>query len=86
MCLLALGSNLGELIIVGTSPAGLKTTSGPSTRIDQDELRGPTARPLRGLHQPSADGLQQLEALRAELDGSPIALDELIEATERDSH
>ena len=30
--------------------------------------------------------LQQVEALRAELKGGPIPLDELVAATERDSH
>jgi plasmid stability protein len=30
--------------------------------------------------------LQQVEALRAEIKGGPIRLDELVAATERDSH
>jgi hypothetical protein len=30
--------------------------------------------------------LQQVEALRAELKGGPIPVDELVAATERDSH
>jgi hypothetical protein len=30
--------------------------------------------------------LQQVEALRAEIKGDPIRLDELVAATERDSH
>ena len=30
--------------------------------------------------------LQQVEAMRAEIKGGPIRLDELVAATERDSH
>jgi hypothetical protein len=51
-----------------------------------DGLRGPAARQLRCLHQRSADWLQQVEELRAELNASPIPLDVLVAATERDSH